>query len=101
MKSRSRAYGSMLYGKIRLDIFSTFELFYPKMENRLRISIDWPKFHMIVANPISVIELLIVRFAIVVLLSRTIIMKKRMNMLAYDPVEVNYLETLANTSIIE
>ena len=46
----------------------------------------------------SVSELWIVHFTLVVLLSRMIITKK--DMLAYAPVKYNYLETLANTFII-
>ena len=47
----------------------------------------------------SVLELWIVHFRLVVLLSRMIITKK-MDMLAYAPVEYNYLETLAKTFIM-
>ena len=48
----------------------------------------------------SVSELWIVHFTLDVLLSRMVITKKRMDMLAYAPVEYNYLETLAKTFII-
>ena len=47
----------------------------------------------------SVLELWIVHFTLVVLLSRMVITKK-MNMLAYAPVAYNFLETLAKTFII-
>ena len=48
----------------------------------------------------SVLELWIAHFTLVVLLSTMIITKKRMDMLAYAPLEYNKLETLAETFII-
>ena len=49
----------------------------------------------------SVLELWIVHFTLVVLLAlKDDYHKKRMDMLAYAPVEYNYLETLAKTFII-
>ena len=48
----------------------------------------------------SFLELWIIHITVVVLLTRMIITKKGMDMLAYAPVEYNYLETLANTFII-
>ena len=91
----SRPDGFMLYGKLGIDFFSTSELLYPNMKIRLR-----PNFYMISDNPN--VSLGIVDCS---LYTRRIALNddyhtKRMDMLAYAPVEHNYLETLAKTFII-
>ena len=43
--------GFRLYGKLVVDLFSTFELLYPKMKIRLRLIRARPNFHMISDNP--------------------------------------------------
>ena len=90
----------MLYGKLDIDSFSTSGLLYPNMKNRLRLIRARPNFHMNSDNPN-------VRFGIVdcSLYTRRFALKddyhkKRMDMLAYAPVEYNYLEILAKTFII-
>ena len=100
MKMLSRPDGFMLYGKLGVDFFSTSELTYPNKKIRLRLIRARPNFYMISDNPN-------VSFGIVdcSLYTRRIILKddyhkKRMDMLAYTPVEFNYLETLAKTFII-
>ena len=100
MKMLSRPDGFMLYGKLRIDFFSTSELLYPNMKNRLRLIRARPNFYMISDNPN--ISLGIVDCS---LYTRRIALKddyhkKQMDMLAYTPVEFNYLETLAKTFII-
>ena len=47
MKMLSRPNGFMLYGKLRVDLFSTSELLYPNMKIRLRLIRARPKFYMI------------------------------------------------------
>ena len=96
----SRPDGFMLYGKIGVDFFSTSELLYPDMKIRLRLIRARPNFYMFSDNPG-------VRLGIVdcSLYTRRIALKdryhnKRMDILAYTPVEFSYLETLAETSII-
>ena len=100
MKLLSRPDGFMLYGKLGIDFFSTSELLYPNMKIRLRLIRARPNFYMISDN--SNVGLGIVGCS---LYTRRIALKddyhkKRMNMLAYAPVELNFLETLAKTFII-
>ena len=73
MKMLGRPDGFMLNGKLGVDFFSTSELLYPNMKVRLRIIRARPNFYMISENPTLVLELLIVHFTPVVLLSRMII----------------------------
>ena len=87
MKLLSRPDGFMLYGKLRIDFFSSSELLYPNMKNRLRLIRGRPKFYMISDNPN--VKLGIVDCS---LYTRRIALKddyhlNRMDMLAYAPVE--------------
>ena len=100
MKMLSRPDGFMLYGKLGVDFFSTSEILYPNMKIRLRLIRARPNFYMISDNPN--VNLGIVDCS---LYTRRIALKddyhkKRMDMLAYTPVEFNYLETLAKTFVI-
>ena len=100
MKLLSRPDGFMLYGKLGIDFFSTSELLYPNMKIRLRLIRARPNFYMISDNPnvshgIVDCSLYTRRIAL-----KDDYHKKRMDMLAYAPVEYNYLETLAKTFII-
>ena len=100
MKLLSRPDGFMLYGKLGIDFSSTSELLYPNMKIRLRLIRARPNFYMISDNPN--VSLGIVDCS---LYTRRIALKddyhkKRMDMLAYAPVEYNYLETLAKTIIM-
>ena len=97
MKLLSRPDGFTLYGKMGIDFFSFSELFYPNMKIRLRLIRARTSFYMIRDNPN--VSLGIVDCS---LYTRRIAPKddyheKRMDMLAYAPVEYNYLETLAKT----
>ena len=89
-----------MYGKLWVDFFSTSELLYPNMKIRLRLIRARPNFYMISDNPY--VSLGIIDCS---LYTRRIALKddyhkRRMDMLAYTPVEFNYLETLAKTFII-
>ena len=100
MKLLSRPDGFMLYGKLRIDFFSTSELLYPNMKIRLRLIRARPNFYMISDNPnvnlgIVVCSLYTCRIAL-----KDAYHKKKMDMLAYAPLEYNYFETLAKTFII-
>ena len=100
MKLLSRPDGFMLYGKLGIDFFSNSELLYPNMKIRLRLIRAGPKFYMISENPNA--NLGIVDCS---LYTRRIALKddyhkKSIEMLAYAPVENNYLETLAKTFVI-
>ena len=46
MKMLSRPDGFMLYGELGLDLFSTSELLYPNMKNRLQLIRARPNFYM-------------------------------------------------------
>ena len=90
----------MLYGKLGIDFFATSDLLYPNMKNRLRLIRARPNFYMISDN--TNVSLRIVDCS---LYTRLIALKddyhkKRMDMLAYAPVEYNYLETFAKILII-
>ena len=99
MKLLSRTDGFMLYGKLGIDFFSTSELLYPNMKIRLQLTRARHNFYMISDNPN-------VSHGIVdcSIYTRRIALKddyrKKMDMLAYAPVEYNYLETMAKTFII-
>ena len=100
MKLLSRPDGFMLYGKLGIDFFSTSELLYLNMKIRLRLIRARPNFYMISDSPnvsLGIVDCLLYthRFAL-----KDDYHKKRMDMLAYAPVECNYLETLAKTFII-
>ena len=95
-----RSDGFTLYGKLGVDFFITSELLYPNMKFEIRLIRARPNFYMISDNPN--VSLGIVGCT---LYTRRIGLKedyhkKRMDMLAYAPVEYNYMETLAKTFII-
>ena len=90
----------MLYGKLGIDFFSTSEPLYLNMKIRLRLIRARPNFYMISDHPN--VSLGIVDCS---LYTRRIALKdeyhkKRMDMLAYAPVEYICLGTLAKTFII-
>ena len=100
MKMFSRPDGFMLYGKVGVDLFTTSELLYPNMKVRIRLIRARPNFYMISDNPNVSLGIMDCS-----LYNRRITLKddyhkKRMDMLAYIPVENNYLKTLAKTFII-
>ena len=100
LKMLLRSDGFTLYGKWGVDFFTTSELLYPNMKVRIRLIRARPNFYMISDNPN--VSLRIVDCS---LYTRRIGLeedyhKKRMDMLAYAPVEYNYMETLAKTFII-
>ena len=87
MKLLSRPDGFMLYGKLGTDFFSTSELLYPNMKIRLRLIRARPNFYMISDNPnvslgIADCSPYTQRIAL-----EDDYHKKRMDMLAYAPVE--------------
>ena len=85
----SRPDGFILYGKLGVDFLSTSELLYPNMKIRLRLIRARPKFYMISDNPNVSLG-----FVGCSLYTRRIALKddyhkKRMDMPAYTPVELN------------
>ena len=100
MKLLSRPDGFMLYGKLGIDFFSTSELLYPNMKIKLRLIKARPSFYLISDNPnvsLGVLDCFLYTRCIGL---KDDYNKKRMDMLAYAPVEYNYLETLAKAFII-
>ena len=100
MKLLIRPDGFMLYGKLGIDFFSTSELLYPKMKNKLRLIRARPNFYMINDNPnvsLGIVDCSCYTHRIAL---KDDYHKKRMDKLAYAPLEYNYLETLAKTFII-
>ena len=100
MKLLSRPDVFMLHGKLEIDFISTSELLYSNMKIRLRLIRARPNSYMISDNPnvthgIVDCSLYTRRIAL-----KDDYHKKRMDMLAYAPVEYNDLETLAKTFII-
>ena len=100
MKLLSRPDGFKLYGKLRIDFFSTSELLYPNMKIRLRLIGARHNFYMISDNPnvsLGIVDCSIYTRRIAL---KDDYHKTKMDMLAYAPLEYNYLETLARTFII-
>ena len=100
MKMLSRPDGFMLYGKLGVDFLFTSDLLYPNMNIRLRLIRARPNLYMISDNPnVSRgnvdCSLYTGRIAL-----KDEYHRKRMEMLAYTPVVLNYLETLARAFII-
>ena len=100
MKMLSRPDGFMFYGKLGVDFFSTPELSYPNMKIRLRLIRARPNFYMITDNPNVSLEIVDCSHYTRRIALKDDYHRKRMDMLAYTPVEFNYLETLAKTFII-
>ena len=93
----SRPDGFMLNGKLGVNFFTTSELLYPNMKVKILLIRARPNFYMVSDDPN--VSLRIVDCS---LYNRRITLeddyhKKRKDMLAYSPVEYNYLETLAKT----
>ena len=100
MKMHSRPDDFMLYGNLRVDFFSTSKLLYPNMKNRLRLIRARPNFYMISDNPnVSLGNVYCSLYTRPIALKDDY-HKKRMDMLAYTPVEINLLEFFAKTFII-
>ena len=81
--------GFMLYAKLCVDFFSTSDLLYPNMKIRLRLIRARPNFYMITDNPnfgLGTVDCSLYTRRIVLKDGRH---RKRMDMLAYTPVEFN------------
>ena len=95
----SNSDGFMLYGKLGFDFFSTSESLHSQVKNRLRLIRARPNFYMIIENPNVCLEILDCSLYTRRNALKDYYHKKRKDMLAYTPVEFNYLETLAKTFI--
>ena len=79
--------GFMLYGKLGIYFFSISELLYPNMKNRLRLIRVRPNFFMINDNPnvsLGIVDCCLYTRCIAL---KDDYHKKRMDMLAYAPVD--------------
>ena len=99
-KLLSRPDGFMLYGKLGIDFFSTSDLLYPNMKIRLRLIRARPNFYKISDNPNASLGIVECSLYTHLFALKDDYHKKRMDMLAYAPVEYKHLETLAKTFII-
>ena len=77
MEILSRTEGFFLYGNLGVDFFSISELLYINTIFRVRLTRPIPLFYIIRTTSTLVLELLVVHFTFIVLLSRMIIMGKR------------------------
>ena len=101
MEMLSRPDGFMLYGELGVDFFSTSELLYAKKKKiRLRLIRARPNFYVISDNPNVILGSVDCSLYTRRIPLKDDYHKKRMDMLAYTPVEFNYLETLAKTFIV-
>ena len=89
MKLLGRHDGFMFYGKLGIDFFSTSELPYPNTRIRLQLSRARPIFHMISDNPNISLGIVDCSFYTRLIALKDDYHKKRMDMLAYVPVEYN------------
>ena len=99
MKLLSRPDGFMLYGKLGIDFFSISELLYSNMKIGLRLIRARPNFYMVCDNPnvsLGIVDCSLYTHRIALIDDYH---NKRMDVLAYAPVDYNYLETLAKTFI--
>ena len=93
MEMLSRADGFMLYGKLRADFFSTSELLHPNLKIRLQVIRARPNFYMISDNPnvsLGIVDCSLYTRRIALMDLKDDYHKKRMDTLAYTPVEFNY-----------
>ena len=90
----------MLYGKLGIDFFSTSDLLYPNMKNRLRLIRARRNFYMISDNPKVSLGIVDCSLYTRLIALKDDYHKKRMDMRAYASAEYNYLETLAKIFII-
>ena len=100
MKMLSRPDGFMLYGKLGVESFSNSEMLYPKLMVGLRLLRVRPNFYMssdesILTVAIADCSLYTRRIAL-----RDVYHQKRLDMLAYNPLEYNYLESFTKSFII-
>ena len=100
MKLLSRPDGFMLYGKLGIDFFSTFELLYPNMKIRLRLIRARPSFYLIIDNPNVSVGNVDCSVHTRHIGLQDDYHRRRKDMLAYAPVEYICFEALAKTFII-
>ena len=100
MKVPSKPDGFMMYEKLGADFFSTSEWLYPNMKNMLQLFRARPNFYMVSDNlkvSLGTVDCSIYTGRIAL---KDDYHKKRLDNLAYTPVDFNWLETLAMIFII-
>ena len=90
----------MLYGKLGVDFFATSEFLHPNRKIGPLLLRARPNFYMISDNPNVSLWIVDCWFYTRRIALKHEYHKKWMDMLAYTPLEFNYLETLAKTFII-
>ena len=100
MQKLSRPEGFILYDNMGVDFFSTSELLHPNMKIRLWLIRARPKFYMISDNPNVSLGIVDCSLSTRLIAPNDDYHKKRLDMLAYTPVEFNNSEPLAKSLII-
>ena len=98
-KKLGKPNGFMLFGKIRVEFFSTSELLNPNLKVRLRLIRVIPDLYIFSHNPnvsLGIVHCLLYAGGTAFKDNY----HKQMDMLAYTPMDFNYLGTLAKTFII-
>ena len=96
----ARPDGFTLDGKSGVDFFSTSELLYPNIEIGLRLIRARPKFYKIGDNPNVSLGIVYCSFHTRRITVKDDHHKKQINLLEYNPVKLNSMETLAKIFVI-
>ena len=100
MKLPSRSDGFMWYCKLGVELFSNSQLLYPNMKNRFQLIRDRPNYYIISGNPNVSLGIVDCSLYLRLIALKDDHHKKVMDMLAYNPVEFNHLQTLAKFFIV-
>ena len=99
-KLYSRPDDFMLYGKLGINFLTTFELLYPNMKVRIRLTGARQNFYMRSENPNVSLDIVDCSLYTRRVMPKEDYHKNKIPQLVYGPVEYNYMETLAKTFII-
>ena len=99
MKMLSRPDGSMWFGKLSDDFFSTSELLDPNIKSRLRLIKATPYFYMISDKPNVSLEIVDCSLNTRHFALKDTYNEKRLVIIAYTPVDFNFLKILAKIFI--
>ena len=90
----------MLYGKLGADFFSSSDLLYPNMKDKVRLITVRPNFYMINENPNVSLGIVDCSLYTCCITLKDDYHKKRIDMLAFTPMEFNFFETPAKIFVI-
>ena len=90
MKTFSRPDGFMLFGKLRVEFFSTSELLYPDLKIKLYLNRARPNFNTNIGNPNISLGSVDCSFYTRRIALKDDYHKKKMDMMANNPVDYNY-----------